>query len=147
MAFENPNGKPMSQINVTPLVDVMLVLLIIFMVTAPMLQQGVSVKLPKASMGPLETREQPLVVTITRTGKTFLNRHPYSLSHLTRTLEAIHRREPAKGIFLRADESVSYGYVIKTMAAIKKAGVEKIGMVTEIENSERPVARKSGRSR
>ncbi|HLC25669.1 MAG TPA: protein TolR [bacterium] len=134
MALENSHGKVMSQINVTPFVDVMLVLLIIFMVTAPMFQQGIDVKLPKASGTALDTRADPLVVTIAQSGKVFLNRHEYNLARLTETLKAIHRNSPDKGVFLKADEQVAYGYVIQTMAAIKKAGVEKIGMVTDIED-------------
>ena len=138
MALENSQGKMVSQINVTPLVDVMLVLLIIFMVTAPMFQQGIDVKLPKASGAALQTSEEPLVVTVVKSGKIFLNSHEYNLARLTETLGAIHERTPDKGVFLKADEQVPYGYVVQTMAAIKKSGVEKIGMVTDVEENGKP---------
>ena len=119
-----------SQINVTPLVDVMLVLLVIFMVTAPIIQQGVQVNLPQAKAGAIPGKEEQLVVTITHNGRIHLNDNPMTLTELGRKLRAIHGLEPNKGVYLRADQDVRYGVVMKTIAQIKQAGIEKLGMVT-----------------
>lgn len=124
------NGAAISQINVTPLVDVMLVLLVIFMVTAPIIQQGVQVNLPQVQAGAIPGEEEQLVVTIARNGKIYLNDNSMSLDELGKKLRAIHRLQQGKGVYLRADEEVRYGVVIKTIAEIKEAGIEKLGMVT-----------------
>lgn len=120
----------LSQINVTPLVDVMLVLLIIFMVTAPMLQEGIDVNLPEVKAKPLsiESQEEPVVITITKSGEVFINKNKVTLSGLDEKLKAIYKR---KMVLIRADEKVPYGFVAKTIAEVKKAGIEKVGMVTE----------------
>jgi biopolymer transport protein TolR len=132
MAFEaGQRGKPVSQINVTPLVDVMLVLLIIFMVTAPIIQQGVEVSIPKVKAAALKSNEQEFVVSITRDGQTYLNDAKLQPSELTDKLEAISHTRPDLQVFIRADEQVAYGEVIRTMAAIKAAGIENVGMVTQ----------------
>jgi len=132
MAFEaGQRGKPVSQINVTPLVDVMLVLLIIFMVTAPIIQQGVEVSIPKVKAGALKSNEQEFVVSITRDGETYLNDAKLQPAELTDKLEAISHTRPDLQVFIRADEQVAYGEVIRTMAAIKAAGIENVGMVTQ----------------
>lgn len=119
-----------SQINVTPLVDVMLVLLVIFMVTAPIIQQGVQVNLPQAKAGAIVGQEEPLVVTIARGGKIYLNDNPMTLSELGRKLSAIQKLQRNKEVYLRADQDVRYGVVMKAIAEIKEAGIEKLGMVT-----------------
>jgi len=132
MAFDaGQRGKYVSQINVTPLVDVMLVLLIIFMVTAPIIQQGVEVSIPKVKAGALKSNEQEFVVSITRDGETYLNDAKLQPAELTDKLEAISHTRPDLQVFIRADEQVAYGEVIRTMAAIKAAGIENVGMVTQ----------------
>ena len=120
-----------SQINVTPLVDVMLVLLVIFMVTAPILQQGVSVNLPAAKTGLLEGKEQQLVVTLTKDGSLYLNDHRVALEELQEKLRAIRKLRPDRQVYLRADQTIRYGQVMETVAAIKEAGIERVGMVTK----------------
>lgn len=124
------DGTTISQINVTPLVDVMLVLLVIFMVTAPIIQQGVQVNLPQAKAGAIPGREEQLVVTIARNGKIFLNDNAMTLAELGQKLRAIHQLQQSKEVYLRVDQDVRYGVVVKTIAEIKQAGIEKLGMVT-----------------
>ena len=132
MAFDaGQRGKYVSQINVTPLVDVMLVLLIIFMVTAPIIQQGVEVSIPKVKAGALATNENDLIVSITRDGETYLDDNKLDPAELTVKLQAITQTRPDLQVFIRADEQVAYGEVIRTMAAIKAAGIENVGMVTQ----------------
>jgi biopolymer transport protein TolR len=118
----------MSEINVTPLVDVMLVLLIIFMVTAPLLQQGIDVNLPQAKGKDLPPEER-LTVTIERSGTIYLNRTEVTSQKLQDKLAAVSDRKP--NVFLRADKDVPYGLVVRIMGEIKEAGIEKLGMITE----------------
>jgi len=129
-ADSNQREGAISQINVTPLVDVMLVLLVIFMVTAPILQQGVQVNLPQAKAGAIVGKEDPLVVTIARSGKIYLNDNPITLPELGKKLRAIRKLQQDKAVYLRADQDVRYGVVMRAIAAIKQAGIEKVGMVT-----------------
>jgi biopolymer transport protein TolR len=124
-------GGSISDINVTPLVDVMLVLLVIFMVTAPILQQGVAIDLPKVDAAPLAGEEEQLVVNVDRTGRVFLNDTPMALDALTTKLAAIRAARPDRQVFVRADQSVPYGQVMRTMAAVRESGLTKIGLVTE----------------
>ena len=132
MPFDSAQrGQFVSQINVTPLVDVMLVLLVIFMVTAPIIQQGVEVNLPKVKAAALPGKEEQFVVSITRDNQLYLNDNKLSADQLTDKLSAISRERPDRQVFIRADNEVSYGEVIRTMAAIKAAGIENVGMVTE----------------
>ena len=121
----------MSQINVTPLVDVMLVLLIIFMVTAPMMQQGVQVNLPKADTKALTPQEVTVVVSIERNGKLFINNTEIPIGELRSRLSGMFATRTKKEVFLKADKDVPYGEVIQAMAEIKGAGIERLGMVTE----------------
>ncbi len=137
MAFDQHDQDNISQINVTPLVDVMLVLLVIFMVTAPILQQGVNVDLPQVAAGPLEGKDEQLVVVITRDGKVQLNDTPLKVDELGQKLTAIVRLQPDRAIYLRADKNVPYGKVVEVMAAVRNAGVRKLGMVTEPLRDER----------
>ena len=133
MAFDsrsNGNGS-IAQINVTPLVDVMLVLLVIFMVTAPIIQQGVTVDLPKTRAAGLNSQEDPLVVGLTKEGVVYLNDNPIALAELRAKLTAIGQATPDRALLLRADRSVPYGDVVGVIAAIKEAGINKLGMVTE----------------
>ena len=135
MAFDQGSGSgggdAISQINVTPLVDVMLVLLIIFMVTAPILQQGVTIDLPKVQSGPLAGDEEQLVVNVTRTGQVLLNDTPMSLDQLTDKLRAIAAARPDRQLYVRADQAVPYGEVMRTMSAVRAAGLTRVGLVTE----------------
>jgi biopolymer transport protein TolR len=138
MAFDQESNDNISQINITPLVDVMLVLLIIFMVTTPILQQGVSVDLPEVAAGPLTGKdEQQLVVTVARDGKIQLNDSPLKVDELRQKLAAIIKLRPDRDVFLRADKNVPYGKVVEVMAAVRTAGVRKLGMVTEPLKDER----------
>jgi len=133
VAFETRSqSSSISQINVVPLVDVMLVLLVIFMVTAPILQQGVSVELPQAKAGALSGEEEQLVVSIDKKGTVYLNDKAITLAELGPKLEAVIRLKPEKQVFLRADRSVAYGEVVQVMAAVKGAGVQSLGMITEL---------------
>lgn len=125
------DGTTISQINVTPFVDVMLVLLVIFMVTAPILQQGVQVNLPEAKAGAIAGKEEPLVVSITEKGQVYLNDNRIKLAELKLKLQAIRRVQKGKEVFLRADKSVPYGVVMKAIATIKEAGIVKLGMITQ----------------
>ena len=125
------NGNMISQINVTPFVDVMLVLLVIFMVTAPILQQGVQVNLPEAKAGAIAGEEEPLVVSITEKGEVYLNDNIIKLAELKSKLQAIRQVQKEKEVFLRADKSVPYGVVMRAIATIKEAGIVKLGMITQ----------------
>jgi len=132
--FERGNApaQPMAEINVTPLVDVMLVLLIIFMVTAPIIQQGVEVNLPKVKAQALPGKEEQFIVSITRNREVYLNDTRITTDQLSEKLKAISVERPNRQVFLRADDAVPYGEVVRTMAAIKAAGIEDVGMVTEM---------------
>jgi len=121
----------MSQINVTPLVDVMLVLLVIFMVTAPMMQQGVQVNLPKTDSKALPSPEESVIVSVERSGKIFINAGEIPAADLRAKLTEMFANRSKKEVFLKADRDVPYGDVVKTMAEIKGAGIERLGMVTE----------------
>jgi len=132
MAFGGRStGDSIADINVTPLVDVMLVLLIIFMVTAPILQQGVGIDLPKVAAAPLASGDDQLVVNIAKTGQIYLNDTPYSLAQLTEKLRAIGPARRERPIYVRADQAVSYGQVMRAMAAVREAGLVRVGLVTE----------------
>jgi biopolymer transport protein TolR len=131
MQGNNGNRRLLSEINVTPFVDVMLVLLIIFMVTAPMMMQGVDVNLPKTTTQPIRTEEERLVVTITAKQQIYLNEYQITLESLVKKLEAIYRNQPDRAVFLRADRTVPYGFVVEVMAAVRRSGIVRMGMVTE----------------
>ena len=121
----------MSEINVTPLVDVMLVLLIIFMVTAPMMTQGLDVNLPQTTAKSIKTQEDPLFMTINKKGEIFLEEHMIRLEDLEEKVKSIFKYRRDKELLLRADRDIPYGVVIKVIAAVKRAGIDKLGMVTE----------------
>ncbi len=123
--------KFMSEINVTPFVDVMLVLLIIFMVTAPMMMHGVEVNLPKVTTRNIKTSEEPLVLTITKNRKIYIENRPVEFDALEPKIKSIFKYRKNKDIILRADKDVPYGFVIQVVAKVKKAGINKLGMVTE----------------
>ena len=124
----------MSDINVTPLVDVMLVLLIIFMVTAPMMMQGVEVDLPQTTTKSIKTKEEPLFLSITKDHQLFLEEDRIELEGLERKIQTISQYRRDKGILLRADREVAYGFVIRVIASLKRAGIDKVGMITEPED-------------
>jgi biopolymer transport protein TolR len=130
MAFDGRSNETLSQINVTPLVDVMLVLLVIFMVTAPILQQGVSVNLPQVRTGSLSGESVQLVVTVAVDGSVYLNDVSLPTTELPDKLKAVLRERPDRQVYLRADTDVPYGRVMSVMASIREAGVERLGMVT-----------------
>jgi biopolymer transport protein TolR len=130
MAIGSGSDRLMSDINVTPFVDVMLVLLIIFMVTAPMMVQGVDVALPEVSATPMVTEKENLTVTIDREANIYINDFQVRVDFLKEKLEKILAGKTDREVFFRADKDVSYGVVVSVMAEIKAAGVDKLGMVT-----------------
>jgi biopolymer transport protein TolR len=125
------SGDLMSSINVTPLVDVMLVLLIIFMVTAPMMMQGMDVSLPEATAEPLETEKEHLIITVNTKNEVFINDFQVTVDGLGEKLQQILEGRSDREVFLKADKDISWGTVAQVMAEIKNSGVEKLGMVTE----------------
>ena len=135
MAVLTPHShnRPLSEINVTPFVDVMLVLLIIFMVTAPLMQQGVEVDLPETTTQQLRLQDEPLVMTVDKDGGYHLGRTAIPAAELSAKLEAIFEGRENKDIFLRADSEATYGVVVKALAAAREAGAKSLGMVTEPE--------------
>ncbi len=124
-------NKSFSEINVTPLVDVVLVLLIIFMVAAPMLQMGIDVNLPKARSKSIDVTEEKLVLTINNAREVFLNRTKIPVADLRTKLEAIFTSRIDRDLYLKADRNVPYGFVVEVMSEVRKAGVDKLGMITE----------------
>jgi biopolymer transport protein TolR len=123
--------RMMAEINVTPLVDVMLVLLIIFMVTAPMLTQGVDVNLPQANAKALRAEEERLVVTVDANSRIFIGKSAVEFNRLGSTLKETVARRIDRQVYFRADRAVQYGFVVKVIAEIRNSGIEKLGMVTE----------------
>ena len=137
--------KPMSDINVTPMVDVMLVLLIIFMVTAPLLTVGVQVDLPQTRAAVIPGKDEPISVSVNRDGKIFIQDTEIELSALGARLMAIAGNNPDARIFVRGDKTISYGRVMETMGAINAAGFGKVALVTEqLQDRRRPPPRRTG---
>nr|WP_320191860.1 protein TolR [uncultured Desulfobacter sp.] len=130
MQLGSGNDPLMSEINVTPFVDVMLVLLIIFMVTAPMMVQGVDVDLPTATSQSLPTDEQNLIISIDADMKVYINDQEISAAFLAEKLEAVMENLDKKNVYLKADKKVPYGVVVNIMSQIKTAGVTSLGMIT-----------------
>ena len=134
MAFDDSSAEngAISTINVTPLVDVMLVLLVIFMVTAPILQQGVELELPKETIAPIEGEGEQLVVSIDKTGTIFVGQgNQVQPNELGPKLTAIINRRQDKRVFIRADKNVPYGAVMGVMATMRRSGIYKVGLITE----------------
>ena len=123
--------RPLAEINVTPMVDVMLVLLIIFMVTAPMLTSGVPVDLPKVSAKPINSDAEPLTVSVNAEGKIFLQDQTLDLSELVSRLKAIAKNNAERRIFVRGDKSVSYGTILQVMGTITEGGFTKVALLAE----------------
>ncbi len=129
----------LAEINITPMVDVMLVLLIIFMVTAPMLQQGVDVDLPEVNASSVASTDEDLVLSIHKDGQLYLGKDAktsFSIISIEDKLNAIFANKQKKELYLRADKDVPYGFVVKVMALCQKAGVERVGMITVPEDKE-----------
>ena len=131
MALGSESDRLISDINVTPFVDVMLVLLVIFMVTAPMMMQGVDVSLPETTSQPLAAKKENLVITINNQNQIFINNFQVAIDFLQEKLKKILEGRDNREVYLRADREISYGFVVRVMAEIKAAGVDKLGMVTE----------------
>jgi len=136
MAEKRAKHRPMAEINVVPYIDVMLVLLIIFMVTAPMLMQGVKVDLPEASADPVEDQDsEPVIVSVDASGQLFLNlgqeKQVLSLPTIQERVSAIMRRSPKKPVLVWGDRAVPYGDVVTVMVALQQAGAPSVGLVTE----------------
>jgi len=121
----------MAEINVTPLVDVVLVLLIIFMVTAPMLQMGIDVNLPRVKSKSVDVNEEKVVLTIDGAKEIFVNKTKIPLTELGARLEGVFADRIERELYMRADKTVPYGYVVEVMAEVRKAGIDKLGMITE----------------
>lgn len=130
MTAGNDSKRFLADINVTPFVDVMLVLLVIFMVTAPMMQEGIDVNLPQAQGKSLPSKEKRITISITKASEIYLNERKVEFSLLEDTLKKIYQNRSDREIFLRADQTIPYGFVVKTMGAIKSAGIEQLGMIT-----------------
>jgi len=126
----SPNRRFMSEINVVPLVDVVLVLLVIFMVTAPLLYRGLDINLPRTSTNTIAPEER-VVLTVTKTREIFLDKDSVTMDHLASALERLKIRSPQVSLYLRADRQVPYGVVVGVMDTVKRAGIERLGMVTE----------------
>jgi biopolymer transport protein ExbD len=128
---DDAEGRPIADINVTPLVDVMLVLLIIFMVTAPMLTAGITVDLPKATAARLSPPEPPLELGLTREGQLFLGQEPITEPELEPRLVALHAESPDRALHLRADRGIEYGEVLRLMGLVQHAGILRVALVSQ----------------
>jgi biopolymer transport protein TolR len=126
---------PMHEINVTPFVDVMLVLLIIFMVTAPMLTSGVPIELPETKGQQLQTNKEPVTISVDKSGKVFIQETEIRLDELAAKLKAIAKNGVEEQIFIRGDKGIDYGTVMRVMGRVKAAGFTKVSLVTETEGT------------
>ena len=131
MAHTGNHRELMSDINVTPFVDVMLVLLIIFMVTAPMMIEGLNVDLPEATAKPLDSEKEHLVISIDKNQLIYINDFKVAVDFLGEKLNKILQGRSDREVYLKADKNIPYGIVVQVMAEIKKAGIEQLGMITE----------------
>jgi biopolymer transport protein TolR len=123
--------RPMAEINVTPLVDVMLVLLVVFMVTAPLLSVGVPVDLPKTAAPALSQPKQPLTITVNREGRVFVQNTSVPLDGLVEKLKAITGHDPDSVLYVRGDKDINYGRVLQVMSLVTEAGFHKVSLVAE----------------
>ena len=137
MAMHLPNGDddgdlaPMAEINVTPLVDVMLVLLIIFMVTAPLMMSQLPIQLPKASLQQMGKPPNPLIVSMDDRGDYYVNSQPVAVARLPEKLRALARRQPDNLVYVRADRSVAYGQVVALLQMVGEAGFYKVSLISQ----------------
>lgn len=132
ISYRQRRRKPMSEINVVPYIDVMLVLLVIFIITAPLLSQGVKVDLPEAQAKPVETAEaETLVVTVDRNGKYFLEDKAIEAEALQKKVRAILSQQPKTPVLIRGDRQVPYGTVVKAMVLLQQSGATSVGLITE----------------
>lgn len=121
----------MSEINVTPMVDIMLVLLVIFMVTAPLLTQGVEVNLPSTTASPLQSKLEPLIISVNQDGTTYIEKTVQNMTQLIAKVTAIRQNNPEVPVFVRGDRRTPYGAVMMVMSQLQQAGVDRVGLVTE----------------
>jgi biopolymer transport protein TolR len=131
MTSGGKHSELMSEINVTPFVDVMLVLLIIFMVTAPMMIQGLDVDLPEATAKPLDSDKEHLIITVNKDQQVYINDFQVTVESLREKLLKIIQGRKDRDVYLKADKNIPYGIVVQVMAEIKAAGVEQLGMITD----------------
>jgi biopolymer transport protein TolR len=127
--------KPMSEINVTPMVDVMLVLLVVFMVAAPLLTVGVPVDLPKTQAASINDRVEPLTITVDNQGRVFLQETEAAMDQLVPRLQAITRSKPDTTIFVRGDRGIAYGRIMEVMGLVASAGFSKVSLIAELPGS------------
>ena len=136
--------RPMAEINVTPFVDVMLVLLIVFMVTAPLLTVGVPVDLPKTEAKTISDPEEPLVISVTATGEIYLQDTQIEIENLVPRLAAITDNKPDTRIFVRGDQSISYGQIMEIMGTVNFAGFRRVALIAEMPGGPSPKREKKG---
>src|ERR1044071_512943 len=129
--FRRRRYAPIADINVTPMVDVMLVLLVIFMITAPLLQVGVPVDLPKTSAQQVGGKDEPLVVSVNAQGEVFLGETKYELAELGTKLKAVHEEKPDQRVFMRGDKAVDYGKMMEVMGVVIDSGFRQLGLLGE----------------
>ena len=131
MKASNGSKGPLSEINVVPLVDVMLVLLIIFMITAPMMQHGMNIDIPKVTTKPMATKDDPQILSVTKTQGLILNEKRLDIKDLKAAVQLLFVNRKDKEIYLRADKDVPYGFVVRCMGIIREAGIDKVNIVTK----------------
>ena len=132
-SFSQGGRRRISEINVTPFVDVMLVLLVIFIATAPLMQQGMNINLPETNTQALRVKEAPLILSVDQEGRYFLGRKEVAGEELEKRLQALFESRGSTELFLRADRKAPYGVVVQGMAAARRAGSDQLGIVTEAE--------------
>lgn len=123
--------RPMADINVTPFIDVMLVLLIVFMVTAPLMSAGVQVDLPKTEAGPVQDNQKPLEVSVKKDNTLYIGDEPVNRADLVKKLESVTKNDYERRVFIKADQGLSYGQVMGVLGSISKGGFKKVALVTE----------------
>lgn len=128
--FKNRRSSLLSEINVTPFVDVMLVLLIIFMITAPLLQQGIGVSLPQTKSSGVKISKEPFILKIKKNKKIYIGDQSLQLNDLSKKLKAVFEYKKEKVVYIQADKSVLYGFVAKTLGEIKSSGIEEVSLIT-----------------
>lgn len=126
-------GRLLSEINVTPFVDVMLVLLIIFMVTAPMLSQGIRISLPQTKSSGVQISKKPMILKITKDKTIYIGESTIALKNLPEKLKALFEHRPEEAVYLQADKSVPYGIVAQTLAEIKSSGINNVNLITIVK--------------